>query len=326
MSKQTKEALVHIERSEKYHTRLGMGGSFYGLDHGSGQGEADILAAMETALDNGITHFDTASGYGNGYSERLIGRFMAADPNRRERIFLASKFASDDISAQAMINAVDASRARLQTDMIDLYYVHWPRTGKDLRPLMEGLETARQQGKIQAIGVSNFSVDQMAQMAEVGQIDAHQLGYNLLWRYDEQDIIPYCAEHNISVVVYSALAHGILAGKYPQQLNFVKGDQRWSITLFRDTVWPHVYEAMESFKALAVRTGHPLTHLAIQWLLHQRGVTSVLVGAKNKSQALANIEALQSVIPDDVLQELTVLSDQIRQYIPDEGNPFGYHP
>ncbi len=326
MVSDSSQALVHIGRSEKNHARLGMGGSFYGLDHSSGQGEADILAAMEAALDNGITHFDTASGYGNGYSERLIGRFMAADSSRRDRIFLASKFASDDISAQAMIKAIDDSRLRLQTDMIDLYYIHWPRTGRDLRPLIEGLETARQQGKVQAIGVSNFSVEQMTQLSEVGQIDAHQLGYNLLWRYDEQDVILYCAEHNIAVVVYSALAHGILAGKYQRQLDFIKGDQRWSITLFRDTVWPHVYEATETFKALAARTDHPLTHLAIQWLLHQRGVTSVLVGAKNKAQALANVKALQAKVPDNVLGELTMLSNRALHYIPDEGNPFGYHP
>jgi aryl-alcohol dehydrogenase-like predicted oxidoreductase len=281
---------------------------------------------METAFDKGITHFDTAAGYGNGYSERLIGRFIAAQPSRRAPMFLASKFASDDMSAQAMIKAVDDSRSRLQTDMIDLYYIHWPRTGQDMRPLMEGLETARQQGKIQAIGVSNFSVEQMEQVAEVGRIDAHQLGYNLLWRYDEQDVIPYCVEHNIAVVVYSALAHGILAGKYSRQLDFVKGDQRWSITLFRDNVWPHVYEGMEAFKALAERTGYPLTQLAIQWLLYQYGVTSVLVGAKNKEQALANAQALQAEIPVDVLNELTALSNQVRQYIPDEGNPFGYHP
>jgi myo-inositol catabolism protein IolS len=219
-------SLVHIGRSHKTHARLGMGGSFYGLDHANHQGEADILAAMQTALENGITHFDTASGYGNGYSESLIGRFMAADPPRRERIFLASKFASDDISAQAMLAAIVASRPRLQTDRIDLYYIHWPRTGKDLRPLMEGLETARQQGKINAIGVSNFSVAQMDQLAQVGQIDAHQLGYNLLWRYDEDDIIPYCAAHNIAVVVYSALAHGILAGKFTRLSKNLKPSPR----------------------------------------------------------------------------------------------------
>ncbi|MBZ0295519.1 MAG: aldo/keto reductase [Anaerolineae bacterium] len=319
-------SLVQIGRSAKKHAPLGMGGSFYGLDHKNREGEADILAAMAAALEQDITHFDTATGYGNGYSERLIGRFMAADPSRRERIFLASKFSSDEVSAQGMMQAIDASRARLQTDMIDLYYIHWPRTGKDLRPWMEALETARQQGKIAAIGVSNFSVAQMEQISQVGRIDAHQLGYSLLWRFDEQDIIPYCIDHDISVVVYSALAHGILAGKYDRQLDFVSDDQRWSILLFRDEVWPHVYEAVEAFKSVAARTQHSLAHLALRWLLHRPGVTSVLVSAKNEKQALANAQVLQIDIADQVLDELTAVSDQVRQHIPDEGNPFGYHP
>jgi myo-inositol catabolism protein IolS len=326
MTSDQMQPTVQIGQSAKRLTRLGMGGSFYGLDHNQQQGEDDILAAMQVALDNGITHFDTASGYGNGYSERLLGRFMAADSSRRDRIFLASKFASDDMNAAKMVEAVDASRARLQTDMIDLYYIHWPRTGKDLRPLMEGLETARQQGKIQAIGVSNFSVAQMAQIAEVGHIDAHQLGYNLLWRYAEQDIIPYCIEHQIAVVVYSALAHGILAGKYARQLEFVPDDQRWSILLFRPDLWSQIYDSVEGFKSLAANADHPLLHLALQWLLHQAGVTSVLVSAKDEKQALANIAAFKSEILDSVLNELTVLSDRIAWQIPNEGNPFGYHP
>ena len=317
---------ISIGRSEKTHFPLGIGGSFYGLDHGHRQGEADILAALETALELGITHFDTATGYGNGYSERLIGRFIAEEPTRRDRIFLASKFSSDEISAQSIISAIDASRERLQTDMIDLYYLHWPRTGKDLRPWMEGLETARHQGKIHAIGVSNFSIDQMDQIAEVGRIDAHQLGYNLLWRFDEHDIIPYCASNGIAVVVYSALAHGILAGKYPKQLEFVPDDQRWSITLFRKDVWPQVYDAVEALKRVAEREQHSLVHLSLRWLLRQPGVTSVLASAKNRAQSLANAKALEADIPDNVMEEITIISDRVVQHIPDEGNPFGYHP
>jgi myo-inositol catabolism protein IolS len=321
---------VRIGRSDKFHLRLGMGGSFYGLDRGYEQGEAGYLAALETALAHGITHFDTGAGYGDGNSERMIGRFMAADSRRREhirdRIFLTSKFSCDDVSAQAMSDGIDASLSRLQTDYIDLYYIHWPRTGKDLRPWMEALEIAREQGKIRAIGVSNFSIDQMKQLSEVGRIDAHQLGYNLLWRFDEHDLIPYCAENNIAVVVYSALAHGILAGNYQRQLDFIPGDQRWSITLFRDSVWPNVYEATKQFKTIARRAGRSLAHLAIRWLLQRPGVTSVLVSAKNAEQALSNIQALDGDIPNDVFDELTAISDRAMQHIPDEGNPFGYHP
>ncbi|MFN8447205.1 MAG: aldo/keto reductase [Anaerolineae bacterium] len=132
---------------------------------------------------------------------------------------------SDDLRAQTMIAAVDASRSRLQTDVIDLYYIHRPRTGKDLRPLMEGLETARQQGKIHAIGVSNFSVAQMEQLAEVGRIDAHQLGYNLLWRFAERDIIP-TAGSAASPSWFTARWRTGFCRELRPPVQFVAGDQR----------------------------------------------------------------------------------------------------
>ncbi|MCL4252071.1 MAG: aldo/keto reductase [Anaerolineae bacterium] len=317
---------VQIGRSKKMQLPLGMGGSFYGLDHRNRQGEAELIDALETALEYGIIHFDTATGYGDGYSERLLGRLFGAVPERRERVFLASKANLDDISAQAITAAIDASRQRLQTDYIDLYYLHWPRTGRDMRPWMEGLETARQQGKIAAIGVSNFTVPQMQALAEVGQIDAYQLGYNLLWRFSERDVLPYCAEHQIAVVAYSALAHGILAGKYARKLDFVPNDQRWTITLFKETVWPQVYDTVETFKAIARQGNYDLGQLALRWLLRRPAVTSVLVSAKNRAQLLANYAALTVDIPDAILDELTVVSDRALQFVPDEGNPFGYHP
>jgi aryl-alcohol dehydrogenase-like predicted oxidoreductase len=160
----------------------------------------------------------------------------------------------------------------------------------------------------------------------VGQIDAHQLGYNLLWRFAEKDIISYCAEHHIALVVYSALAHGILAGKYAPQLDFVPGDQRWTITLFKSDVWPQVYAGVEKFKRVAEHGSYSLAHLALRWLLHQPAVKSVLVSAKTQEQVIANAQALTVEIPDAVFDELTVLSDSVVQSIPDEGNPFGYHP
>ena len=120
------------------------------------------------------------------------------------------------MTAAAMLAQIDQSLVRLQTDVIDLYYIHWPRQGQDLRPWMEGLEAARQQGKIRAVGVSNFSVDQMAQVATVGRIDAHQLCYNLVWRFAERAVIPYCREQQIAVTTYSSVAQGVLTGKFPR--------------------------------------------------------------------------------------------------------------
>lgn len=322
----TQVSPVHIGRSDKLHSPLGLGGTTFGPDQWSGAEDANLLAGMETALERGINHFDTGAGYGDGYSESLIGRFMAAEAGRRERIFLASKANLDEITAQAMLNAIDGSRARLQTDVIDLYYIHWPRTGKDMRPWMEGLETARQRGMIRAVGVSNFSVEQMEQVSQVGKIDAHQLCYHLLWRFPERDLIPYCIQHEIAVVTYASLAHGILTGKFPRETSFPEGDHRRSILMFRDDVWSGVYDSVEAFKAVAERSGRSLVHLAIRWLLRQPGVTSVLVSARNARQALSNAAALDGDIPDGVFEELTAISDGAKDRVPDEGNPYGYHP
>ena len=302
---------------------LGMGGSFYGLDHAKLEGETDILAAWETAFELGIRHFDTATGYGDGYSERLLGRFMAG---KRDQIFLASKADLDTTSSQAILAAIDASLKRLQTDVIDLYYLHWSRSGQDMRPWMTGLETARRQGKIRFVGVSNFSVSQMEQLSEVGQIDACQMGYNPLWRFNERDILPYCRQHNIAVIAYSALAHGILSGKYPRELEFAPNDQRHGIRLFKPDAWAQVFEAVESFKQLAGSENLSLSHLALRWLLHQASITSVLVSAKNKQQVLENQKALTLEIPDRVFDELSNLSDNLIKTIPDDRNLFGYQP
>jgi aryl-alcohol dehydrogenase-like predicted oxidoreductase len=322
----TDTAPTRIGPGEEVHAPLGFGGWTFGPNQWTGQEDANLLSAMQSAMDNGITHFDTASDYGDGYSERLIGRFIAANPGQRDRLFIASKFTCDEMTAQSMLDAVDASLARLQTDWIDLYYIHWPRTGKDLRPWMEGLETARQRGKIRAIGVSNFSVAQMEQVSEVGRIDAHQLLYNLLWRFNERDLIPYCREHGIAIVTYSSIAHGILAGRYPRDLELPPGDQRRTILMFRQDVWPHVYEAVEEFKAVAGRAGRPLLHLAIRWLLHKRGVACVLVGARDARQAAYNAQVLEGDVPDSVFDELTAISDRVIPLIPDVGNPYNYYP
>jgi myo-inositol catabolism protein IolS len=315
---------VRIGPVEKVHSPLGLGCWSFGPDQWSGKEDANLLAAMDAAIRCGITHFDTAAGYGDGYSEQLVGRFLAS--GKRDQVFLASKANIDEMDARRMVEQVTASLARLRTDRIDLFYIHWPRTGKDMRPVMEGLETARQRGMVGAVGVSNFSVEQMEQVSQVGRIDAHQLNYNLFWRYPEADLIPYCVEHAIAVVTYSSAAHGILGGRFSRDLNLPEGDQRREILLFRDDVWPHVYAAVEELKALAAEIGRPLIHLGIRWVLHQPSVTSVLVGARNAHQVEQNAAALEGEIPARVFERMTAISDETQKHIPHVGNVFGHYP
>lgn len=316
-------APIQIGPRNKRHLPLVLGGSIFPDSDRTPETERSLLAAMQTALGLGITHLDTASGYGGGRSEELIGEFLQG---QREAVYLASKASINEMDAQLMLGMVEKSLQRLQTDFIDLYYIHWPRTGKDLRPLMEGLELARSQGKIGAIGVSNFSVEQMQQVAEVGTIDAHQLCYNLLWRFSERDVIPYCHQMGIAVVTYSSIAQGVLTGKFPRHPQLPPRDQRARTVHFDEAVWPHVYAGVEELKEVAAGAERSLTHLAIRWVLQQPGISAVVVGARTPQQVQENWQALTGEIPESVFAAMTAISDEVMPAIPDTGNPYRYNP
>jgi myo-inositol catabolism protein IolS len=320
---ETTVAKVQIPPVPMWLSPLALGGSVFGEHGWEGDRRADLLAALEAALTGDLRHFDTASDYGSGASERLIGEFLG---DRRHLVFLASKASLDEMDAGLMLAKVDESLARLQTDVIDLYYIHWPRQGQDMRPLMEGLERARAQGKVRAIGVSNFSVAQMEQVAEVGRIDAHQLGYSLFWRVAEAEVMPYCRHHDIAVVTYSSIAQGILTGKYPRHPHFAAGDQRAGTVHFEPTVWPHIYAAVEELKQLAVEIDRPLAHLAIRWVLQQPGINTAVVGAKSKTQVEDNMAALAGIIPTHIFDRMTAIGDGVMQSMPNTGNMYRYYP
>ncbi len=312
--------LAHADRPL---TRLALGGSLFGADVWDAAGEAERLATLDAAFAAGINHFDTAAGYGDGASEQILGKFIA---NKRDQVFVASKAASDEMSADRMLDAVDQSLERLQTDQIDLFYIHWPRAGKDARPLMEGLETARAQGKIRLVGVSNFNVEQMAQVAEVGRIDAHQLNYSLLWRFAEADVIPSCHAHEIAVVTYASIAQGVLTGKFARDPSGQIDAFRAKTVHFEPTVWLHVYEAVEAMKRVAEQANRPLTQLAIRWVLRQADINSAIVSAKTPDQLEQNAAALDGAISDEVFNALTAISDEAMTHIPDTGNMYRYYP
>jgi aryl-alcohol dehydrogenase-like predicted oxidoreductase len=299
---------------------LGLGCWVFDTQLWSGQGEEALFDTMQAALRQGIDHFDTATGYGNGSSERVIGRFLAR-PGRREQVFLASK-ADIAETAQDMLDNIRHSLERLQTETIDLYYIHWPDRSRDMRPTMAGLEMARQRGWIGAVGVSNFSPEQMEQVSQAGKIDVHQLGYNLFWRFRERDVIAYCREHGIPLITYSSLAQGILTGKFPRQLNLPRGDARNDIIFFQPNIWPHVYQAVEQLKGLAAEIGRPLQHLAIRWTLAQPGIVCALVGARNPAQVNENAAAMQGEIPAGVFERMTAISDELMRQLPDTGDMY----
>jgi aryl-alcohol dehydrogenase-like predicted oxidoreductase len=314
---------VQIGPVAKALSPLALGSFIFGADAWRPEAQAQLNATMQAALDHGITHFDTATGYGAGQSEALIGNFLQG---RQEQVFLASKASIDEMSADLMLQQVEASLARLRTETIDLYYIHWPRQGKDIRPMMEGLERARQQGKIGAIGVSNFSVAHMAQVREVGPIHAHQLAYNLFWRFAEAEVIPYCVANDIAVVTYSSIAQGVLTGKFGREPQLPAGDNRGRVVHFDEGVWPHVYAGVEALKPLAAEVDRPLAHLAIRWVLNRAEISTAVVGARLPEQVAQNAAALAGEIPQAIFDQMTEISDRVMRHIPDTGNPYRHYP
>ncbi len=289
---------------------------------GTGVRNDDEAAALiRDAVALGVTHLDTAAGYGKGHSEEVVGRAVqgAAGP-----VFIASKTGA--AGKKQTKAAVAASLARLRRAAIDLFYIHWPKTGFDLRPMMEALEELRAAGSIRGIGVSNFGVAHMEQVSEVGRIDAHQLCYNLLWRYPERDVIPYCRQKGIPMVTYSSIAQGLLSDTPRGPDAFLKGDARAATLYYRADVWPRLRPVVEAMQGAARKHGVRLSSAALQWVLAQAGIRSCLVGSRSLEQLSRNVGAARAPLDAELARELEGLSTEAMRCIPDEGNIFLYYP
>lgn len=302
-----------LAASGKIHSKLALGCWAFAGECWGGQEDEDSRETMQHAINRGITHFDTAIGYGDGHSERLVGEFIK---DKREQVYLATK-GGIRIDLDKFKANFEKSLVNLQAEYVDLYYIHWPNSKCDMRPHMEFLEKQRAAGRIKHIGVSNFTVEQMREVGEVGKIDAHQINYSLYWRLGEPEIIPYCRENGIAVVTYSSIAQGILTGKFPREPQFKKDDIRDQTVFFQPEVWPHLYEATEELKAIAAELGRPLLQLALQWVASRPGVESVIVGARNSRQLNENADALDQPLQQEVFDRMTKISDEALEHFPD---------
>ncbi len=300
---------------------IGMGCWAIGGKDWGNQSDTDSINALKTAFDMGINHFDTAQAYGKGHSEELIGKALH---KVRSELFIASKMMYT--VPEKIENLLKQSLQRLKTDYIDLFYIHWPKKNGNLPAMMEKLVGLQEKGFIRGIGVSNFSVEQMKEVMSVGRIDAHQMCYNLLWRFPEKQLIPFCKENAVAVIPYSTIAQGILTGKFNRELSFESTDHRRGTVLFEKEIWPEVYNGVQDLKRIASESGQSLLECAIQWTLKRSGIQSVLVGARNSIQVKQNTNAIKYEIDKSILDRLTDASEMINQKIPDTGNIFRWYP
>jgi myo-inositol catabolism protein IolS len=280
--------------------------------------DAEVIQALRAAFDAGITTFDTAEVYGNGYSEQIVGQALSAV---RDRTILATKVFANHLKYQQVLDACEGSLKNLKTDYIDLYQIHWPSGSfkSEIVPIeetMRALNDLKQQGKIRAIGVSNFSRDQLAEAAQYGRIDSLQPPYSLFWRGIEQEVMPYCVENNISIIAYSPLAQGLLTGKFGAEHQFEEGDIRNKNKLFQGEHYQRAQAALAKLRPIAERNQCSLAQLALAWAIAQPQV-SAIAGARNAEQAVQNAKAAQLQLSESDLAEIDQIGRSVTDHLDD---------
>jgi aryl-alcohol dehydrogenase-like predicted oxidoreductase len=284
--------LRSLGTSEVQITPIVMGTWQAGKDMWVGIDDSETIEALRAAFDAGITTIDTAEYYGNGHSERIVGAALA---DVRDQVVYASKVFSNHLRYDQVIEACHGSLRNLKTDYMDLYQIHWPSGswGTETVPVeetMRALNDLKQQGKIRAIGVSNFSRKQLEEAAGYGRIDSLQPPYSLFWRQVEKDTLPYCIENSITVLAYSSLAQGLLTGKFGPEHQFARGDHRSRNRLFKPANYQRVQEALDKLRPIAERYEVSLAQLALAWLIAQPR-TCAIAGARNAEQVSENARA-----------------------------------
>ena len=256
-----------------------------------GTDEAESVATIRAAFDQGINAVDTAPVYGFGRSEEIVGKAIA-DGRLRSRVLIATKVGlewhdeqvSRNSSRERIMREIDDSLRRLRTDYIDIYQVHWPDPLVALEETAEAMHALFKQGKIRAIGVSNFSIEQMERFRRVAPLHVLQPPYNLFERDIEADVLPYCRKNKIATFGYGALCRGLLSGRMRAYTAFAGDDLRSTDPKFLEPRFAQYLAAVERLDRLAQnRFGKRVIHLAIRWMLDQ-GITTALWGARHPGQ------------------------------------------
>ncbi len=281
--------------------------------------QSNYDAVVHAALDVGITLFDTAEMYGNGESERALGRALGT---RRDQAVIASKVLSNHCAPTDVRKACEKSLQRLGTDRIDLYQVHWPCNNVPFADTYEALEHLRTEGKIRAIGVSNFGPQDLDAWMAHGAAISNQLGYNLLFRAIEHEIVPACQRHGLGILVYMPLLQGILCGRWkdvddipqPRRRTRHFTSERPGTRHNEPGCEPLLLDTLAALDNFANELGHPLAHIAIAWLQAQPGVTSAIVGARDIEQLRFNAAAADLKLSQEALQRLDAITNPLKDH------------
>ncbi len=273
--------------------------------------DADSLATIEAGLECGINFFDTAYCYGaDGESERLLARSIG---DRRDQVVLATKggihWLSDgsrvqDASPETLRSECDESLQRLDTDRVELLYLHAPDAEVPLAESAGELRRLLDEGKTRAVGVSNLNVTQLEAFAAECPLSAVQPPFNMLQRGIEAELVPWCLQHGVSIMVYWPLMKGLLAGKLNRNHTFVPQDGRAKYPMFQGEEWQKNQDFVDALRKIAASIDRTVAQVVINWTIHRPGVTAALCGAKRPAQLRETAAAMGWKLCDETLAEI----------------------
>lgn len=278
------------------------------------QEDKESINTIMKAIGLGINWIDTAAAYGFGHSEKIVGEAIR---KYQKKIFIATKCGQlwDSrgkiffrIKAYSIRKEVESSLKRLNLEKIDLYQIHWPKPDEDIEEAWFELTKLKKEGKILEIGVSNFNVKQMQRIMEISPIFSNQIPYNMFDRDIESEIIPFCFENNILVLVYTPMASGLLTGKFDKERleNLPSNDWRRSERggHFLEPEFSINLEAVRQLKNIATKLEISMGQLAIAWILNNTKITTAIVGARNARQIVETVKASSIQISESAYEEI----------------------
>ncbi|WP_290755273.1 MULTISPECIES: aldo/keto reductase [unclassified Exiguobacterium] len=264
---------------------------------------------VRVALQQGINFLDTAFIYGPERSEELVGEVWH-DTVAREDVVLATKGAHQFVDGKVVMNnspdflrqSVEESLKRLKTDYIDLYYIHFPDESTPKDEAVAALAELKKEGKIRAIGVSNFSLEQLKEANKDGHVDVYQGEYNLFKRDAEKELLPYIVENGMSFVPYFPLAAGLLAGKYTKETTF--DDLRKNDPLFQKDVFEQNLAKVDQLRPIAEAHNAEVAHVVLAWYLAQDGIDAIIPGAKRPDQVTDTLRTLDVQLSQEDIEKI----------------------
>lgn len=300
-------------------SRICFGSWQFGGDWGSVDRD-DGVAAVRKALDLGVTFFDTAQAYGFGESERLLAEALGEDI-RRDDVVVATKGGLRpegdgvvrDSSPDWLRSGVEQSLRELRLEAIDLYQVHWPDPQTPFEETAAALGDLVQAGKLRHVGVSNYSAREMAEFERTLPVETLQPPYHLFRREIEEEVLPWCREHDVGVLAYGPLAHGLLSGRVKPGDELPGDDWRSGSPLFRGETFERNLRAVEQLERLARERGNTVAQLAVAWTLAQPGVHVAIAGARRPDHIEGVVPAAEMELSGEDLAEIDRIMEPAEQ-------------